>query len=157
MTYQTYRRTKKLSKDSVITAVAEHATKRIVRKVVLALQKLGENSLLSGDDSGLTNVWDEICVQVQYEQSFYWSVYDQVVRGEVEYFAKQLLPYEREAIWLETEAGWDWLFDDEDDRDAYPVCDDDIVGELVKHVYGEASNYTNRRIRDHLERAWRSD
>jgi len=31
--------------------------------------------LLSGDDTGLKNTWDEICVQVRHEHSVYWRFY----------------------------------------------------------------------------------
>ena len=47
----------------------------IAKKVVTELRKLrGEEFLLSGD-SGLKNVWAEICSQVQREQSSYWDAY----------------------------------------------------------------------------------
>jgi hypothetical protein len=38
------------------------------------------DGLQSGVDSGLTNTWEEICVQVQGEQSVLWDAYDVTVR-----------------------------------------------------------------------------
>jgi hypothetical protein len=58
------------------------------------------NDLLSGDDSGVTNAWEEICVQVQEEQSFYWDTYEATVGQYVGVEVEGLPPYELNAIWL---------------------------------------------------------
>lgn len=48
----------------------------IVKEVISDLISLNDkNMLLSGDDSGLENIWEEICAQVQFEYSIYWDVY----------------------------------------------------------------------------------
>lgn len=68
-----------LSESRIVKAVAEAAAKRIARRVILGLQRM--HHTLSGDDSELVTTWDEICVQVQYEQSFFWDAYDETVRA----------------------------------------------------------------------------
>ncbi len=35
--------------------------------------------LLSGDDTDLVSVWEEICIQVQGQESFDWDAYDYTV------------------------------------------------------------------------------
>lgn len=58
-----------LSKKSIVRALAHALCQRLTRRLIKQLQKMTD-ALHSGDGSGLQNAWDEICVQVQYEQSF---------------------------------------------------------------------------------------
>jgi len=141
-----------LSESAIISAVAQQAAQRITRKVVAALQRM--NITLSGDDSGLKTTWDEICVQVQYEESFAWEVYDETVRGIVDEYVRELPKHEREALWLQTEEGIDWLYEETEDRDRNPIVEDDIIAYLAnKYVYAEAEEWSNARIRSFLERS----
>jgi hypothetical protein len=61
------------AKDVVISAVADLAARRIAGQTVASLKKMKAG--LSGDDTPLKSAWDEICVQVQGEESFYWNTY----------------------------------------------------------------------------------
>jgi hypothetical protein len=92
-----------LSEWEIVSAVAQAAAKRITRKVIAHLQSMDET--LSGDDSELKTPWDEICVQVQYEASFFWDAYDETVRGILRGYVAELPKHEREAIWLQTAPG----------------------------------------------------
>lgn len=113
---------------------------------------------LSPDDSGLQNVWDEICVQVQYQESIYWDAYDEAVRAFVAAAVEELQPFEQEAIWLQTPQAFDWRWDDEAEQERYPVVIDDIVAYIVSEfVLGEAGRWSNTRIRAYLERAYQRD
>lgn len=139
-----------LSESAVVCELAEHICERITRSIIATLQRMN-NGLLSGDDSGLENTWDEICVQVQCEASFSWDAYDETVRGLVRADVEKLLPHERDAIWLQTPAADNWDCEDESRRAPYPVVGDDIVEYLItEHVYREAGNWSNRRIRKYL-------
>lgn len=60
-----------LSESRIVKAVADVAAKRIARRVILALQKMHQTP--SGDGSELVTTWDEICIQVQNERSFFWD------------------------------------------------------------------------------------
>jgi hypothetical protein len=73
----------KFSESAVIRAFAEEICQRLTRKMIDRLQEM-KDGLQSGDGSGLENTWDEICVQIQYEQSIYWDAYDSTVRQMVE-------------------------------------------------------------------------
>src|SRR5690348_189700 len=115
-----------LSESAVIRGLADHVHKRVIARVVRNLQKI-TNECLSGEDSGLKSAWDEVCVQVQHEQSFHWEVYDEMVRALTRAEVEHLEAFEREALWLQTPAGSDWSFEDESDRESYPVVNDDIV------------------------------
>ena len=147
----------KFSESAVIRAFAEEICQRLTRKMIASLQKMND-ALHSGDGSGLENTWDEICVQVQYEQSILWNLYDSTVRQMVEAEVEKLSPQEREAIWLQTPEADGWEFDEESEHAHYPVCYDDIVGYVVKErIYHEAGRWNNQRIREYLDRAVLSD
>lgn len=47
----------------------------VIDGVVLDLES-DNRSRMSGD-SGLRNVWEEVCVQMQGERSYHWSLYEQ--------------------------------------------------------------------------------
>jgi hypothetical protein len=143
----------KFSESAVIRAFAEEICQRLTRKMIDRLQKMTD-ALHSGDGSGLENTWDEICVQIQSEQSIYWDAYDSTVRQMVEAEVEKLSSHEREAIWLQTPEADRWEFDEESGRAPYPVCNDDIVEYLVKErIYHEAGRWNNQRIREYLDRA----
>lgn len=143
---------KKLSESAIVKTVAEQAIRRIIRKVIADLQRMEHT--LSGDDSELKTTWDEICVQVQDEQSFAWDVYDETVKATVGGYVCDLPVHEREAIWLQTEPGVDWGWEEQESRDVYPVCDDDITGYITsEHVYAEAGRWSNARIRAYIDRS----
>ena len=93
------------SESAIVSAVAEAAGKRIARKTIRALQKMTDR--LSGADSGLANVWDEICVQAEVEESVFWNVYEDIARKAVEEFTSKIAEYEKHALWFQTTAGED--------------------------------------------------
>jgi hypothetical protein len=141
-----------LSESSIIKALAEQTARRITGKVVADLQRMKHT--LSGDDSGLKTTWDEICVQVQEEDSFQWNSYDDTVRAIVRSYVTQLPQHERDALWLQTDQGSDWDCQDENEREANPVCDDHIIDYLTQeYIYAEAGQWSNSRIRAFIERS----
>lgn len=142
---------KRLSEIEIARQLAAHTAKRITRRTITALQRLTDCKL-SGDDSMLANVWDEICAQVQYEESLAWDVYLETVTAMLSGEVDGLAAHEREALWLQTEQGSDWDCEDEDDRDPYPVDLDEIVEYLLHdYVLAEAGSWSNARIRAYLD------
>ena len=107
---------------------------------------------LSGDDSELENPWDEICAQVQYEQSIFWDVDQETITAFVAGEVETLQPFERDAIWLQTPQGDDWDCADEESREPYPVVIDDVIGYIVSdYVLAEAGRWSNPKIRAHID------
>jgi hypothetical protein len=47
----------------------------------------------------------QIGVQVQYDDSFHWDVYDEMVRRWTRAEVEDLEAFERQALWLQTPAG----------------------------------------------------
>lgn len=141
-----------LSESSIVRTVARSSARLGARRTIAALQKM--NQTLSGDDSELKTAWDDICVQVQYEESFFWDAYDEMVRSLVRAYVEQLPRHEQEALWLQTDEGRDWDCEEIEHREPYPVCVDDIVNYIArKHVYAKADQWSNPRIRAFLERS----
>jgi hypothetical protein len=139
------------SESAIVRVVSEEAARQITRKVIAALQRMTDT--LSGDDSGLKTIWDEICAQVQYEKSFHSDAYDETVRKIVLGNISTLKTHERDAMWLQTDEGIEWDCKEQEDREGHPVCDDQIVEWLIReHVYAEAGNWSNVRIRAYIER-----
>ena len=144
-------------RDKVIDEVAERLCERIARKVILKLQKMEACGV-----SDLKNLWNEICVQVQSEQSITWDLYDNMVKGFVFGFVEKLKNYEQVAIWLQTDAGIDWLWKLTDNAEIEnlsmpidnkgehaPIDIDDVVDYVTcEYVYREAGRWSNREIRD---------
>lgn len=69
----------------------------IAGKVIKELTGLNDQGLLlSGDDSGLKNVWEEICIQMQVEESFHWDVYNNTIKNFIaSEFEKQQEPIKK--------------------------------------------------------------
>jgi len=57
---------------SLIRDYAKAAGEKVCEQVITELEKI--TTTLSGDDSPLENPWEEICVQVQGEESFFWDL-----------------------------------------------------------------------------------
>src|SRR5262249_43250020 len=113
---------------------------------------------LSGDDSCLRTIWDEICVQVQGERSIFWDAYEHTVEGLVAGYVDQLPSFELDAAWLQTDAGDAWDCQDEERRDAYPVSRADVVAYVVReYVWDEAGRWSNPQVKQYLERSGLSD
>ena len=140
----------KIEKD-LLKKFAKEIAIRIAKKTILALQKI-ENTL-SGDDSGLKNTWDEICVQIQYEESLFWSAYDETVQSFVFAYIEELKSHEKLVIWLQTEQGSDWPYDYEEQNDNYPpVLVEDVAQYITQeYIYSKAGSWSNNRIRNYLD------
>jgi hypothetical protein len=141
-----------LSESTIVREVAGVACARIARKTIADLKRM--KGTPSGDDSGLKTTWDAICVQVQDEHSVDSDAYEKTVRSVVSTHAVELVPYEREAIWLQTKSGIAWDADDLESREDSPVFEDEIIDYITtEHVYAEADRYSNSRIRNFFDRA----
>jgi hypothetical protein len=138
------------NESDIVKALADEIAKKIARKTIFALRRM--RYTLSGDDSGLTTVWDEICVQIQENEPCHWPIYDLTVRSLVEYDVFILKHFEKLAIWIQTESYLDdW--ENQDDEQLPHVFDGDIVNYLLReYIYSEAMDWKNAKITKYLER-----
>lgn len=142
--------TSELSEGGIVRELAERACRRITRRVIRSLRET-KTGMLSGDDSGLTNAWEEICVQVQGEEAIFWDMFDQMIRTMVAAEIIRLPEYKRASIWLQTPQGEEWDMKDEDKREKSAVAENDIIDYFTIHyVYSAASDWSNPRIRKYL-------
>lgn len=139
-------------KDRIISDLADALCKKIAKQVVEELQELKEDNLLSGEDSGLKNVWDEICVQVQKEQSIYWDMYISVIHSIIEKSMKLIAPYEKMAIWWQSDDPEKTLTEDCKDVKGYIFNMEAITEYICKeHILPIAADYTNPAIEAYLD------
>jgi DNA phosphorothioation-dependent restriction protein DptG len=135
----------------VIKKFADQVCDRICNRVVRYLRSVTDT--LSGDDSPLTNAWEEICAQVQSEQSIYWDTYESVIDQAIEEEVKGLPEHELAAVWFQTPEGEDWGFTDGSDREEPYMDQQQIVAVIRDSVLSKAGDYTNSRIREFLDRS----
>lgn len=139
-----------LSEHRIARDLGEALCRRMVGGCIRDLQRM-QGHMLSGDDSGLVNTWDEICVQQQIEHSFSWHAYVATMDTFIEYRVSQLKPYELDAVWLLTRAGDEWDSELEKDRGRYPVSEHDVAAYLLDELLSEATNWSNSRIQGYLD------
>jgi len=147
--------TKMLTEDAVIARLAKAVVDRTVAALVASLDDM--HDCLSGDDSGLESVWEEVCVQIQHEESVHWATYEEMVRGLIDAEVPKLQDYEKAAIWFQTDAGLDWACSEPEERDSDPYVDDDVAEYIVKALYSFASDFERDNIRQYLTRTTESD
>lgn len=145
------------TESAVLARFAEEIAIRISKKVVPALK--GIKNTLSGDDSGLESVWEEICVQVQLEHSTFWEAYEEVLEGLLSEQVERLKQHEVLALWFQIDEGVEWLSADkivsieDEDAETPPVDTEAIVKYIANtKLYEIADKFTNRNIKTYLER-----
>ena len=119
----------------------------LVKKAIRTLKQ--NTQMMSGDDSGLENIWEEICVQTQDEESFYWDIYIANTESIIEGFLSQLSRPEQTALWLNTSDGFGWWDGNDKVDDAYeevPIVIDDIVSMILEDLLSRASDEDNENI-----------
>lgn len=137
--------------ERIVGALARATAERLCRRAVARLAKLRHT--LSGDDSELKSTWDEICAQVQGDESPLWDAYESAIHDALAFDVSNLPAYTQQALWLRTPEGeaWDVAFGDEGTDP--PGCHDDIIRYLTRqYVLQEAGRWSNSRIRAFLDR-----
>ena len=112
--------------------------------------------LLSGDDTKLKNVWDGICVQVQFQEFIAWDVYEETIKVILSDEVNNLSDLVKKSIWLQTDAGFDWAFDAEESKEILPILfDEDVVEYIFKtYILKKAADWTNDRVRSYFDRCY---
>lgn len=137
--------------------IAETFSRRI-EKILIAhakrgLSQMNGDALLSGDDSPLLNVWDEICAQQQGEKSFYWSAYEETIDQILWDKVNRLDRASVLALWIQTDEGFDWLHDhhaDEDGLEQASVDQNVVVAYLRSLLLETATDEDNEQVNKYL-------
>lgn len=133
--------TNKYSEYILLQELAEFHTEAIAQRVVKRLQTV-RSGLLSGDDSGLENCWEEICAQVQHEPSVYWDEYAETIR--------QAITEEKESEPMAVKNLLSYIVDTGREVD-YTSNTDIAAKPIYAKVMAMADSFTNKNISSYLE------
>ena len=134
--------------EKIVSDLAKQECEKIAGRVIRSLQKRTDR-LSIGDyfgfedrsQSGLKNLWDEICVQlIEAEYSPFWEYFELEVMNLIQKEVEKLPSFAQKAIWLQT--------DESDDPDLADGIYFDAVYEYIakEYVYEAARNWKNIRI-----------
>lgn len=132
--------------EHIVASWAAKLSERAVTDVVLHLE--GMEATLSGD-SGLENVWEEVCAQVQGEESIDWSTYEDIIVDLLHSVVKGLDRDAQLALWAATDSGWDYIYDHHADKNGAvgaPLDIGAIVAKLKEDVLSAAADYESPRL-----------
>jgi hypothetical protein len=136
--------------EQAVTAfLADKISRSVVQSVITYLEGLPRDCMQSGDDSPLKNVWEEYCAQVQGEESVFWDAYTDTAESALHDAVEKLDRYEKLALWLQTDSGWDWNYDHAEDQQAdelAPVAIDEIVSHLRDALDRAAADYESETL-----------
>lgn len=132
----------------VVAHFAEQLANQTVERVIQTLHNT-KDGMTSGDESGLQSFWEEICVQVQAEESAYFESQMSLIEYGIKTQLKRLHRTELMALWLETIEGAMWLDENlqaHDANDILPICLDDIVLGILDAVLNRATNFESDNV-----------
>ncbi len=146
---------------ALIQEYATAAREAVVAQAIDALKNCKDT--LSPEDSGLKNVWEEICAQVQGEESCDWDSYLDTMRDFVLIKLEKLPSRDLKALWLKTDEGWSWQYDvnneepqtnasanQSSDTPSIPFVLDEIAANIVQQLLSLADEYSNKNIDAYL-------
>lgn len=140
----------------IVSVWAGRIRDKVVDDAVAELERMnGQGGEMLSGGSGLKTVWEEICVQVQGEQSYFWNFYLETMEGVLSGCVELLDPDSRLALWTATDAGWDYVYDHRDENegvDDVPVMSDEIVSKLMESLLEAAADFENLRVEKFLAR-----
>jgi hypothetical protein len=128
----------------ILSAIADGECRKICRQTIRRLQEMDAANI-----SDLENAWNEVCVQVQGQESVFWDTYvDSAVAATID-VVRRVDGELRKAIWLQTENGQQYQ---PEGAEEVPDYEDDIAEYIWReYLLRAASDWTNARIRQHLE------
>ena len=137
---------RKLTESVCISDIQNYHGNIIVKKVIWKLKRFKE-FLLSGD-SGLNNFWEEYCVQLQDEQSFYFESYVDTIRNYIDdEISKQ--PIEIQNL-LDFSENIDYDESDEFNKDEYCYFRMDAIDKILVDIDSIAINYNGKNLKKYF-------
>jgi len=128
--------------EKIVLDYAKELCDTVAEKVIDRLRAITEG-LQSENDSGLTNLWQEISVQLQSEFSVMWDLYDEIVSNEIE---KEVLKLPEHAV-SAIQYSIDFC-----DCDSEYRCEYDEIVAMIKteYVYDAATNNQEEAVKTYL-------
>lgn len=147
--------------ENLIEEAAEKIIQRLVRSWIRQLQKIKREDgiMQSPEDSGLKNLWDDICSQMQKEKSFFWQHYEEYLYNMIySQLEKRCSQNELEILWCQTEQFKELAEMEEEgnicEKDSAPwktICTEELVSWCLSELLEAAGNYRNERITEYIE------
>lgn len=141
--------------EKILSEQSDTVLEKCIKSLIREFQKIKRNSgmMQTSEDSGLENLWDEICVQTQYEYSFYWEAYVDYIRSSIEDKVNKMSEHEVLLIWFQTEDFFDLSFDADNEENKVNLIDynlETVVNHIFNELLSESVNYTNARIEKYI-------
>jgi hypothetical protein len=122
-----------------VDAIVKKAYNNLLNNIILKLREIPQNAMQSGADSPLLDIWEEICSQVQVQESIFWEKYLVVIESIVETEVNKLDPILLRIMWLETDGYIEWD-DDKGDFENHNFTDD-VSKKTIDLLLELAANY----------------
>lgn len=106
----------------------------------------GDEYCLSGDDSELTNIWEEICAQVQSEYSYHWDAYCITIDNYIESALQQAPDAVRRLISFVQSIDENAV----NEEDSFSYNEEYAATAIRNSVLEQAGSYENDAIRNYL-------
>lgn len=146
--------------ENLIREAGEDIIQRLVRSWIRQLQKIKrkDGMMASPDDSGLENLWDDVCVQIQGERSMFWNLYEDYLYDMIySQLEKRCTWNELEILWTQTRefqekvaAADDDCFDEKDPTPWKGIHMENLADWCLSELLGVAGNYNNIRIEEYI-------
>ena len=139
-----------MSEYSILLEIRDYHANKICEKGIDIIKSLGHDSMLSGDDSGLENVWDEICVLVQSEQSNFREAYENTIEQIIKSIFKNTDEEILKLISIMDDDEFELTVEKDFSYTKYQFNEDAACKIVKQKVLMEAGNYTNERIEKYI-------
>ena len=106
----------------------------IVKNIVSDLSS--ERVLLSGDDSGFVNLWEEFAVQITGEHSYFFNLYEDHVQNICMATAEKLSKFELAVLAFFTSTYIDWWYERDEANVIEPTAEE-LAEWIAKEMYSE--------------------
>lgn len=143
--------------SNVAIKLSDNLCKKIASKTIRWMQGF-DTHLLEID--GLKNLWDDVCYQMQKEEYFYWSYYDDMIIANIVSLLVDQEDYEINSIWLQTkdvdyhlsELESDGMIIDNKYKTINVSCYIHDIARYIagEYIYKQAEGWQNDRLRQLL-------
>ena len=140
-----------MSEYSILFELKNYHAKLLSRKAISALKKLKGDNLLSPDDHGLKNAWEEICVQKQGEESVLWDAWEDTIEmviidilGRTD---KEILKF----LSIMDDEEYEQIENGDFNYHYYKHSIESVLRVVKDYIINESVNYSNKRIQNYLD------
>lgn len=142
--------------EKVLSEQSDAIMEKLVKNLIRMFQKIKRNSgmMQSPEDSGLENLWDEICVQTQDEYSFYWETYVDYIKNVIDDEIEKMTLCQVLLIWFQTEEFFELSCDTEDEENNNDLTfynPEAVRDYIFDKLLSESTDYHNARIEKYID------